>query len=101
MDPWRRSATCLRTVASVDATRIRPYCIASKLNTMCISSSKHCRERLKEHLYVYRKADLDKIFADMESFWWAAFYFNGYLRNPIDIGRLAEREKLKEYPIIK
>jgi hypothetical protein len=64
-----------------------------------VSRDRHAR--LKEHLYVYRKADLDKIYADMESFWWAAFYFNGYLRNPIDIGRLAEREKLKEYPIIK
>jgi hypothetical protein len=87
------------------------YCIEIKHNVHFIVEtlsreargdfSKDRHARLKEHLYVYRKADLVKIYVDMESFWWAVFYFDGYLRNPADKGRLAEREKLKEYPMIK
>jgi hypothetical protein len=87
------------------------YCIEIKHNVHFIvetlsretrgdfSTDRHAR--LKEHLYVYRKADLDKLYADMESFWWAGFYFNGYLRNPTNKDRVAELDKLKEYPIMK
>jgi hypothetical protein len=64
-----------------------------------ISTNRHAR--LKENMYVYRKADLDKLYQDMESFWWAAFYFNGYLRNPAEAGRIAELAKLRDYPSIK
>jgi hypothetical protein len=46
-------------------------------------------------MYVYRRSDLEAIYNDMESFWWAAFYFNGYLRAPTDPGRIAEFEKLR------
>jgi hypothetical protein len=64
-----------------------------------ISKDRHAR--LKENMYVYRKADLHKMYQDMESFWWAAFYFNGYLRRPAEAARIAELAKLREYPLIK
>jgi hypothetical protein len=57
------------------------------------SADRHAR--LKENMYVYRRSDLEAIYNDMESFWWAAFYFNGYLRAPTDPGRIAEFEKLR------
>lgn len=43
-------------------------------------------KRLKENLFVYRKSDLDKIYDDMEKFWWWIFEFNNVLRRgpPID-----------------
>jgi hypothetical protein len=63
------------------------------------SADRHAK--LKEHLFVYRKADLDKLYDDMESFWWAVFYFNGYLRNPSNEGRRGEVAKLRAYPLIK
>jgi hypothetical protein len=64
-----------------------------------ISRDRHAR--LKENMYVYRKEDLDNLYQDMESFWWAAFYFNGYLRSPADPGRIAELAKLRKYPLIQ
>jgi hypothetical protein len=64
-----------------------------------ISADRHAR--LKENMYVYRKADLEALYMKMESFWWAAFYFNGYLRRPTDLGRIAELEELKKFPLIE
>jgi hypothetical protein len=64
-----------------------------------IADDRH--KRLKENMFVYRLADLDTLYDDMEDFWWATFYFNGYLREPTNTGRVAEHEKLREFPSIK
>jgi hypothetical protein len=37
--------------------------------------------RLKENMYVYRIADLETLYAEMEDLWWAVFHFNCYLRD--------------------
>ena len=58
-------------------------------------------ERLKKNMYVYRQADLDMLYEDMEQFWWAAFYFNGYLRRPNDPGRQSDLKKLREFSQVK
>lgn len=56
--------------------------------------------KLKEKLYVYRQGDFDRLYGDMEEFWSAAFYFNGYLRDRENPGRLAEFQKLCAFPQI-
>jgi hypothetical protein len=58
-------------------------------------------ERLKKNMYVYRLADLDRLYEDMEQFWWAAFYFNGYLRRPNEPGRKVELQKVREFSQVK
>ncbi len=58
-------------------------------------------KKLKEAMFVYRLSDLEEIYREMEEFWWAMFYFNGYLRAPENAGRIAEYEKLFEMPRIK
>jgi hypothetical protein len=63
------------------------------------SEDRHAR--LKENLYVYRKQDLENLYAEMEEFWWAVFYLNGYLREPTNSGRIAEFRKLCTFPKIK
>ena len=57
--------------------------------------------RLKENMFVYRSKDLDELYNEMEQFWWAGFYFNGYLRQPGAPGRIAEHDKLRDFPTIK
>jgi hypothetical protein len=37
----------------------------------------------------------------MEQFWWAIFYFNGYLREPKNAGRAAEFQRLCDFPLIR
>jgi hypothetical protein len=56
---------------------------------------------LKEKLYVYRPTDLQSLHDDMEQFWWAIFYFNGYLREPKNAGRAAEFQRLCAFPQIQ
>ena len=58
-------------------------------------------KRLKENLFVYRLADLNALHAQMEEFWYAAFYFNGYLREPHNPGRAEEFQRLCSYPQIQ
>jgi hypothetical protein len=53
---------------------------------------------LKENLYVYRMADLERLHSQMEQLWWDLFYFNGYLRDPKTPGRVAEFRKLFDAP---
>jgi hypothetical protein len=57
--------------------------------------------RLKAHLYVYRTDDLDALYEQMEQFWYAVFYFNGYLRQPQHPGRVEEFHQLCAYPQIQ
>lgn len=56
--------------------------------------------RLKKKLYVYRQSDFDRLYEDMEEFWWAIFYFNGYLRDRKSPGRLAEFQNICAFPQI-
>jgi hypothetical protein len=56
---------------------------------------------LKEHLSVYRLDELRKTYDDMRRIWWDMFYFNGYLRNPKDRGRIAEFQKIFASPHIQ
>jgi len=49
---------------------------------------------LKEQMYVYRLSDLETIHRRMEQLWWDMFYFNGYLREPTNPGRVAEFKRL-------
>jgi hypothetical protein len=53
------------------------------------------------NLYVYRSADLQSLYEDMEQFWWAIFYFNGYRREPKNAGRAAEFRRLCAFPQIQ
>jgi hypothetical protein len=50
--------------------------------------------RLKDKLYVYRQPDFDALYRDMEEFWRAVFYFNGYLRDRKNPQRVAEFQQL-------
>ena len=52
-------------------------------------------------MFVYRLADLDALYDEMEQFWWAIFYFNGYLREPANAGRIAEHDKLRTFKAIE
>jgi hypothetical protein len=56
---------------------------------------------LKKNLYVYRLNDLQSLYDKMEQFWWAIFYFNGYLREPKNAGRAAEFQRLCDFPLIR
>lgn len=57
-------------------------------------SPNELHRRLKEAIYVYHVSDLEALYQAMEEFWWVVFYFNGYLRDPTESGRVAEFEKL-------
>jgi hypothetical protein len=58
-------------------------------------------EGLKQHMCVYRMSDLDALYRQMMQLCWDMFYFNGYLREPHNSGRLAEFRKLFESPRIQ
>jgi hypothetical protein len=49
---------------------------------------------LKKNLFVYRKADIERLHSEMQQLWWNLFYFNGYLRSPKDHARAAEFRRL-------
>jgi hypothetical protein len=57
--------------------------------------------RLKQNLFVYRKADLESLYEEMEQFWWAVFYLNGYLRDRTNPPRVAEYQRLCTFPHIQ
>jgi hypothetical protein len=63
-----------------------------------IAEDRHTR--LKENMYVYRLSDLEGVYKKMEEFWWATFYFNGYLRDPNSAGRGEEFRRLCSFPQI-
>jgi hypothetical protein len=71
----------------------------SKESRSEIAEDRHVR--LKEKMYVYRLSDLENIYEQMEEFWWAGFYFNGYLRDPTNSGRQKEFHRLCNFPQIK
>lgn len=73
--------------------------VLSKEGTGQIEDDRH--KRLKEKMFVYRLPDLDSLYEETELFWWATFYFNGYLREPTNAGRIAEHDKLRAFPAIK
>lgn len=73
--------------------------VLSKESKGEFSEDRHAR--LKENLFVYRVADLEALYHQMEEYWWAAFYFNGYLRDPTNNGRAEEYSRLCAYPQIK
>ena len=52
-------------------------------------------------MFVYRLSDLDALYAQMREFWWAIFYFNGYLREPNHSGRIDEFRRLREFPQVR
>lgn len=58
-------------------------------------------KRLKANLFVYRMKDLHDLYEKMEQFWWATFYFNGYLRERQNPLRAQEFQKLCSYPDIQ
>lgn len=57
--------------------------------------------RLKAGLFVYRMKDLEALYESMSAFWWAAYWFNGWLRDPQNPLRLAEYRKLCTSPQIR
>jgi hypothetical protein len=57
--------------------------------------------RLKANLFVYTMPDLDALYASMSEFWWAAYWLNGWLREPDVPERLAEFQKLCASPQIQ
>jgi hypothetical protein len=64
-----------------------------------IAEDRHVR--LKGKTYVYRLSDLENIYKQMEEFWWAGFYFNGFLRDPTNARRQEEFLRLCNFPQIK
>ena len=72
--------------------------VLSKESRGEISADRHAR--LKQNMYVYRMADLEALYEQMKEFWWAMFYFNGYLRRPTEAGRFAELAKARGFPQI-
>jgi hypothetical protein len=58
-------------------------------------------EGLKNHLFVYRTVDLEKLHSQIEQLWWDLFYFNCYLRDPSHPVQLAEFRKRFESPRIQ
>ena len=56
---------------------------------------------LLEGTYVYRLSDLERLHAQMEQLWWDMFYFNGYLRDRTNPGRIAEFQKVFTSPHIQ
>jgi hypothetical protein len=73
--------------------------VLSKESRGEIAEDRHAR--LKEKMYVYRLSDLENIYKQMEEFWWATFYFNGYLREPNNEGRVEEFRRLCCFPQIQ
>lgn len=57
--------------------------------------------RLKANLFVYRMSDLNALYENMSDFWWAAFWFNGLLREPKKDGWREEFQKLCASPQIQ
>jgi hypothetical protein len=55
-------------------------------------------EGLKQNMYVYRRSDLERLYSQMQQLWWDMFYFNGYLRQPKNAGRVSEFRKLFDSP---
>ena len=73
--------------------------VLSKESRGEIAEDRHAR--LKENMYVYRLSDLESVYQQMEEFWWVAFYFNGYLRDPRNPGRAEEFRRLCTFPQIQ
>jgi hypothetical protein len=73
--------------------------VLSKETSGVIDDDRHAR--LTQHMYVYRQTDLDSLYEGMKEFWWAIFYFNGYLRRPADQGRIEEVAKLRTFPQVR
>ncbi|MGH8645899.1 MAG: hypothetical protein ACREX4_16140 [Gammaproteobacteria bacterium] len=73
--------------------------VLSKESRGEIPDDRHAR--LKEKLYVYSLSDLDDLHNKMEEFWWAVFYFNGYLRDPKNKWRAEEFTRLCTFPQIQ
>ena len=71
----------------------------SKVSKGEFAAERHAR--LKKNLYVYRPTDLQRLYEDMEQFWRAIFYFNGYRREPKNAGRAAEFQRLCAFPQIQ
>jgi hypothetical protein len=61
----------------------------------------HPHQGLRERMWVYRMADLDRLHAQMKQLWWDMFYFNGYLRERENPGRIAEFQNLHTSPRIQ
>jgi hypothetical protein len=56
---------------------------------------------LKRNLFVYRMPDLTGLYDQMEEFWWAVFWLNGFLRDIANPLRAAEFRKLCALPQIQ
>ena len=53
--------------------------------------------RLKKCMFVYRLSDLDDLYDQMEQLWWAAFYYNGYLRDPNHPSKIEDVARLSRF----
>ena len=58
-------------------------------------------KRLLENMYVYHLKDLHNLQYEMEQFWEAALYFNVYLRDMNDKGKMSHFARIKNFPFIK
>lgn len=58
-------------------------------------------QRLKQHMFVYRKDDLSVLQGNMEEFWRAALHFNSYLRFSARDPKTKQFQDLLSIPIIK
>ncbi len=61
------------------------------------SASDDRHAQLKENMFVYRLSDLETLYSQMEEFWWAAFYFNCYLREPKHPARIDDVARLSRF----
>lgn len=72
--------------------------LSSELRGEAIPADRHAD--LKEKMSVYKMNDLEGLYANMKEFWQAIFWFNGYLRDPENAGRITEFQKLQTLPQI-
>jgi hypothetical protein len=73
--------------------------ILPKLDAGTCSSDPH--QGLKENMYAYRMADLERLYSQMTQLWWDFFYFNGYLRHPENSECFAKFQQLFSSPRIQ
>jgi hypothetical protein len=58
-------------------------------------------ELLKDNLFVYRLADLERLYEQMKNLWSAAWNIDAYLRNPDEPHRHKQLDDCNKLPIIK
>lgn len=73
--------------------------ISSERRGDSITGDRHIE--LKKNMFVYQMQDFDRLYNDMNEFWQAIFWFNGYLREPRNPRRIEEFKNLQNFSQIR